>query len=592
MNTHRILRLSPSLGLGSAVLSLAFGQNLPAQPAYMYVAQGRSYLSATNLPAAHSAFASALALERTNATANAFYAATRLLMLPSQPAGSNFLTRLGLPASGRNLYEWTAELPTEPNDHHLPLVPAGLNANEFVAQLRTTVLTELVGAEANLAAITDPNFLLYLTASETQEGAVTVDYGDVQMLRALLQAAEYFAYTTYSWNLDAQLTVIRDLATNHTASIESVLARYPNLFTYATTLDLPAAKLAFQNGVARYLAASELIRHRPANTTRLFNYDGESASKEADFRQTLVDLNQSLTHAVPLTVATNYSAYLGSHFSGTYPLRSFFPAFQSNAFVRCTLPDPTFGGAVLGLHNAAIEDDLLGIFLDAAPSAGTAVSPASANFSFGPDRVKGSLNVSAVSACGWSATTSDWWISINTNNGQGNGTLSFSLVPNYSTAFRSGTITVSGHPFYLTQGGQGWLSSAAHGWLWQANGGWYGSSTFGWLWFTHYPDGWAWSTQLKGWISMVGNSATLWSPQFRWLTLSEKGDGTAFTTALGYIYLSRYNNAAITEGWVVSDRFGFVWAAGDGVWFYSNTYGWLGVTDAGGIWCVNQGKFL
>jgi hypothetical protein len=43
---------------------------------------------------------------------------------------------------------------------------------------------------------------------------------------------------------------------------------------------------------------------------------------------------------------------------------------------------------------------------------------------------------------------------------------------------------------------------------------------------------------------------------------------------------------------VVSDRFGFVWAAGDGVWFYTTGHGWLGVTPDGGIWSVNEGRFL
>ncbi len=44
-------------------------------------------------------------------------------------------------------------------------------------------------------------------------------------------------------------------------------------------------------------------------------------------------------------------------------------------------------------------------------------------------------------------------------------------------------------------------------------------------------------------------------------------------------------------GWS-SERFGFVWAYGAGVWFYSTGYGWLGVTPEGGLWCVEQNRFL
>ena len=140
------------------------------------------------------------------------------------------------------------------------------------------------------------------------------------------------------------------------------------------------------------------------------------------------------------------------------------------------------------------------------------------------------------------------------------------------------------------QGGfSGWRSDATYGWLWDAGNGWYANSTFGWLWFS---GNWVYSSNLKNWLGQVGSSRTLWSPQFRWLTPSESDPYRADTTAIGAIYLGQYNGAAITEGWAVSDRFGYVWAAGDGKWFYSNTYGWLGVTDAGGIWCVNQGRFL
>ena len=141
-----------------------------------------------------------------------------------------------------------------------------------------------------------------------------------------------------------------------------------------------------------------------------------------------------------------------------------------------------------------------------------------------------------------------------------------------------------------SQGGfPGWELNSIYGWLWDAGDGWYGSEAFGWLWFT---GNWAYSTSLKQWLGQTGASRTLWSPQFRWLTPSAANNGTAQTSTLGKIHLGKYNGVLISEGWVVSDRFGYVWANGDGVWFYSDRYEWLGVTPDGGVWCVRLGRFL
>jgi hypothetical protein len=130
------------------------------------------------------------------------------------------------------------------------------------------------------------------------------------------------------------------------------------------------------------------------------------------------------------------------------------------------------------------------------------------------------------------------------------------------------------------------------GWLFEAGNGWFHADGFGWMWFDSGGQ-WIWSTSLQGWIAITDpNSRMLWSTQFRWLTPSATDVYQADTTAIGPVYVGKYNGAAIPDSWVVSDHFGYVWAVGDGVWFYSERYGWLGVTPEGGIWSVNQGRFL
>ena len=83
-------------------------------------------------------------------------------------------------------------------------------------------------------------------------------------------------------------------------------------------------------------------------------------------------------------------------------------------------------------------------------------------------------------------------------------------------------------------GAAGWLVDDIYGCLWDAGNGWYASDALGWVWFT---GNWAYSTSLKHWLGRVGASRTLWSPQFRWLTLSRTDRYRAESSAIGPILL-------------------------------------------------------
>ncbi|MBI4326982.1 MAG: hypothetical protein HY674_17210 [Chloroflexi bacterium] len=353
------------------ILLSILSSGVSAQNADTFVAAGRFHLAARDMTNANVSFAAAVAAAPNHETANALYAATRLLALPAQPAVNAFLDRLGVSRERRDLYHWSTSLPRDTNG--VPLAPAGVNANEFAALLRTTVLPEISGAAANLAKVINTSFLLNLSSNETTFASVTVDYGDVQLLRAMLHAAEYYGYTIHSWNFDAQLSALRALATNRATTVQQVLAEYPQLFTFATTNDLAAAKEAFQKAVDRYFEASTFIRSRPTNITRLFNYDPDMAQDELKFRQTLADLKNSLNGPVVLTNEPIYTVHLARHFDGSGSLRSFFPRFYGNAFILGTFRDATFGGVIAGLQEAEVEKFLRNEpHFDAVPSFGQA----------------------------------------------------------------------------------------------------------------------------------------------------------------------------------------------------------------------------
>ena len=102
-----------------------------------------------------------------------------------------------------------------------------------------------------------------------------------------------------------------------------------------------------------------------------------------------------------------------------------------------------------------IGGQTLSVQQDAAPAlCEYALSPTSASV----DPAAGgsaSFTVAATSGCSWIANTSASWITIAGGSGLGGGTVSLTVTPNSSTAARTGTVTVEGRTFTVTQAGAG-----------------------------------------------------------------------------------------------------------------------------------------
>lgn len=72
---------------------------------------------------------------------------------------------------------------------------------------------------------------------------------------------------------------------------------------------------------------------------------------------------------------------------------------------------------------------------------------------FTGDAFNGTVDVTAESGCGWTATSNDNWITVTAGaSGSGNGTVSYSLAANPTRLRRQGTITIAGHTFTVLQG--------------------------------------------------------------------------------------------------------------------------------------------
>ena len=340
MKTHKLLLF---LLTGQLLAS-----GLAAQTADSLVSAGRACLVAHNLAGAYSNFNAAVTLSPTNEAANALVAITRILVLPQQPAGSNFLNSLKLSTGGRDIYNWTSTFPHDINSH--TMLPTN-NTSEAIAFYRTNIMVALAASRTNLAQITDPNFTLSLTKDETSIESVTVDYGDFLLMQALERVAEFAGYTLTAHNFNFVFSHLQDLDKTNGLTIQKVLSDYPSLLNLSNTTDLATSKGIFTNAIVLYQQASDFIRNaRPPGAVRLFNLETNDLAKEATFRANLTNFLLSLNAPTEISPsnanAIASTAYLGAYFAGTHSLRSLIPQFNGNAYVNDTLPDYTFGGIV------------------------------------------------------------------------------------------------------------------------------------------------------------------------------------------------------------------------------------------------------
>jgi len=85
-----------------------------------------------------------------------------------------------------------------------------------------------------------------------------------------------------------------------------------------------------------------------------------------------------------------------------------------------------------------------------APTCSYAISPTSQSFNAGANT--GAVNVRTDSGCAWMATSNAGFITITGSaNGSGNGVVNYSVAANTTTTQRSGTLTIAGQTFTVTQ---------------------------------------------------------------------------------------------------------------------------------------------
>lgn len=315
------------------------------------IAAGRAALVAHDLPAAKARFAEALALEPTNQTAAALAGLTRCFAIASLPESQAMLDRVGVAATGRDLYAWTATFTHDADGR--PQFATGLNLDEAFAFWRDIVVVESERARAELAIVTDPAFTLTLQPGETQQpAALTIDYGDVQTMRAGLRGVEFLGHFARGQNTMAEVETILELVQGNLFSLSGLFERFPSLLTPGAmaSTERAAARAALVDAIGLYREASASIRARPAGLDRLFMLETEDLPAEAEARDKLAKLERSLAGFADLTPEERDShplVDLGRVFDSGYSLRSQFPA--ARRFDPFAGIDLSCGGLLSGL---------------------------------------------------------------------------------------------------------------------------------------------------------------------------------------------------------------------------------------------------
>ena len=397
---------------GSAPRAQAVLTVLPLPTGVSYYSLGTNYLAYEDPGLALADFTIAAP---TNQYAAVYLALTRMLALPNDSAASNFLNNLGVSAAGRNIYQWRAKPNANANGH--TVLPTTLNVDAFPTEARTDIVPTLIASETNLAKVTDTTFTLFMPRSVTHFGGdVTLDYGDVQMLRAMADAATVFGYEINTVNLNANYGAASNIVKTD-GSINAVLTNYPALLAITNTGDFALARAAFTSAVTRYMAASAFIRARPAGGLKyLFNLDANDLNDEQNFRTLLSDLQSSLNapfggpgadaNAIAdakffrvISDFTNHTISLGNLFSGSNSVRSLLPTQTANrvGFIWDSFPDTTLGGVITGLTQTNLGKVFLKDFheqsqLDVPTLIFTVVSVAGSSFNQSSQNGQGMLN--------------------------------------------------------------------------------------------------------------------------------------------------------------------------------------------------------
>ncbi len=300
-----------------------------AETADDYVTLGRQAIGKQNIVAANSYFKSALEQNPSHEEANLYYSVTRIAALVYQHEFNRLLDGFGVDADGRDLYNWTAQLPHDMHGNlNLPAnSPTGGDITEFIED---TILDEINAALANLDQLEDmssdpvtPITVLTPEMIGTDED-FEVDYGDVALYRSFLNTTKTLLLILTGYDLNIDIDDIIAKTTDGTLDIKTdLIEAYPE-FLKLRRSNLSGAKNALIESIDAYLAALEFIRNEadPQDDDLIAISD---FADENEFRWALDQIRRSLLGEVsdPFKLELSQFVHFGWLFDNPVELRSF-----------------------------------------------------------------------------------------------------------------------------------------------------------------------------------------------------------------------------------------------------------------------------
>ncbi len=345
-------------------ITLNFATQPTPTTADAYVAYGRSYMegrTTADLISADQAFGQALSVDSTHPVANVLRAVTSLARLQTNEAFTSLLSQWGLQTIRTNLQ--ASRYDTSHGSGGIRTAPAGADVSQMTQLANSALLPGLTNADANLAKVTSQSFVLSLTDSESAKRWDVVDYGDVQVLRAIANALIAAVHMNNSVNTDGSLGTLLNLENNHKLNAKEILAALPKVGRRRSGSDERGQfKTSVQTANTLYQAGSAFVRARTDTQNdghHLFRV-GSRVGKEQTLRQNAAALSQALDGT---TTWAGRVVNLAPLMTTTTDYRSLMPSFYGNLAVVSTAPDATYAGGLVGgtqiISNKIFQDNHL-----------------------------------------------------------------------------------------------------------------------------------------------------------------------------------------------------------------------------------------
>ncbi|MEW6219081.1 MAG: hypothetical protein AB1634_06035 [Thermodesulfobacteriota bacterium] len=331
------------LGLVLAVVLLCWPAGWAAADPAVEVAAGRQALQNGDLAGADGHFRAALAESPNHQAANFFATLTGIAMATRSPTFNSLLDRLGVDPQGRDLFNWTADLP---RNHFGDVVLPGNapGSGELIQGFIQAFFPPISAGLGRLDRI-QPSFVLQLAANEWPGmEAAEVDYGDVLMLRGACLGTLAWVLSPGAYNLNVDIDkTLSDIQQEISVTPRSILRDYPNLLKLQSPQWLSYGRLLASAAIDAFVAAYQAM----AAETDDQSDDLIGLDPGTDVQGVIAGAREfQMALSGPQLINNDFVLDLSQFFVDRIAsLRTLLPEFtEEGPPVANSFPDPTFSG--------------------------------------------------------------------------------------------------------------------------------------------------------------------------------------------------------------------------------------------------------